>query len=153
MIRNSKYTAHTTSISAWKFLFFLNKTKTKTMKILSSLPPSCLFCLYATVPAGEAGESPEHVKACSYRTEKLWEARCFIATQTKGTISLHSLQRWFEVIYESHESLFLANRNENVNFIWWMHLIHQSGYWVLYCTFKQRNVCFEIWTAKIKTSA
>lgn len=101
VITNSKYTAHTTSISAWKSPFLKNKTKT--MKISSSLPPPCLFCLYATVPAGKAGEPPEHVKACSYRTDSLWEVRCLYCNtnHVNHSTSLSAKLIWKSNLWES----------------------------------------------------
>lgn len=69
----------TTSISAWQ------PVSKPWMKLLSLFsPPFCLFGLDAQAPAGEVDESPMRVQACSKRTEKPWEARCFYCNTNHG---------------------------------------------------------------------
>lgn len=101
-LTNSKYKAGETVLFLQLFspLTHYNNLRWKSvskpsMKLLSlSFSPSCLFCLYAAVPAGEVGESPKRVQACSKLSEKCWDVRCFYCNTNHGNHFTSLSARW-----------------------------------------------------------
>lgn len=104
------------------------------MKLSLSSPPSRLFGVYAAAPAGEAGERPMRVKACSHLTEKPWRVRRFYYNTNHGN-HFTSLSEKLFVRVMSH--IFFGNsRNTGTNPA---SLIRQSG---------NLNATLYLWTKK-----